>query len=235
MSTVPTLAALWPSEQLSGIRLLILGGEACPAKLAHRLAHAARRCGTPTAPPRRPSSPAPRRCTAASRCASACRSTAGSLAVVDPETGSPWTWGGIGELVIGGVGTARYLDPAKDAAKFRPLPALDWDRAYRSGDLVRADPEGLTFIGRADTQVKIRGFRIELAEIESALLRLPGVGQAVVSTYEPAPGLTRAGRLLQPACPGSARRHRQGSARAARPAAGAHGARLPRGARRSSR
>ena len=38
VSTVPTLAALWPTDELRGIRLLILGGEACPAELAHRLA-----------------------------------------------------------------------------------------------------------------------------------------------------------------------------------------------------
>ncbi len=120
------------------------------------------------------------------------------LAVVDPETGVPVEFGDVGELVIAGVGTARYLDAEKDAAKFRPLPALDWDRAYRSGDLVRADPEGLSFIGRADTQVKIRGFRIELSEIEAVLLQMPGVGQAVVSTYESAARPHRAGRLLQP-------------------------------------
>ena len=91
--------------------------------------------------------------------------------------------------MIGGVGTARYLDPEKDAARFRPLAALGWERAYRSGDLVRADPEGLSFLGRADAQVKIRGYRIELREIEAVLLQLPGVGQAAVTTYEPQPGL----------------------------------------------
>ena len=32
-----------------------------------------------------------------------------------------------GELVIGGVGLARYLDPDKDAEKFAPLPSLGWD------------------------------------------------------------------------------------------------------------
>ena len=42
------------------------------------------------------------------------------LAVVDPETGVPVEAGDIGELVIGGVGTARYLDGEKDAAKFTP-------------------------------------------------------------------------------------------------------------------
>ena len=125
------------------------------------------------------------------------------LAVVDPATGVPVEAGGIGELVIGGVGTARYLDREKDAAKFTSLLALDWDRAYRSGDLVRADPEGLSFIGRADTQVKIRGFRIELSEIEAVLLQMPGVGQAVVSTYESAPGLTELVAYYSPV-PGSA-------------------------------
>ena len=41
----------------------------------------------------------------------------------------------VGELVIGGVGLARYLDPDKDAEKYAPMPSLGWERAYRSGDL----------------------------------------------------------------------------------------------------
>ena len=44
------------------------------------------------------------------------------LAVVDPETGVPVEFGNVGELVIAGVGTARYLDAEKDAAKFRRCP-----------------------------------------------------------------------------------------------------------------
>ena len=38
VSTVPTLAALWPVESLESVRLLIFGGEACPPDLAERLA-----------------------------------------------------------------------------------------------------------------------------------------------------------------------------------------------------
>ena len=38
VSTVPTLAALWPSDALSRVRLLIFGGEACPPELVERLA-----------------------------------------------------------------------------------------------------------------------------------------------------------------------------------------------------
>ena len=37
VSTVPTLVALWPRESLARVRLLIMGGEACPAELAARL------------------------------------------------------------------------------------------------------------------------------------------------------------------------------------------------------
>ena len=69
------------------------------------------------------------------------------LAVVDAD-GRPVGYGEIGELVIGGVGLARYLDEEKDAEKYAPMPTLGWDRAYRSGDLVRLERDGLFFCGR---------------------------------------------------------------------------------------
>ena len=83
------------------------------------------------------------------------------LAVVD-EQGQHVAPGEVGELIIGGVGLARYLDPAKDAEKYAPIPSLGWDRAYRSGDRVVYDEDGLLFAGRADDQVKLGGRRIEL-------------------------------------------------------------------------
>ncbi len=43
------------------------------------------------------------------------------LAVVD-AAGDPVPPGESGELIIGGVGLARYLDPDKDAEKYAPLP-----------------------------------------------------------------------------------------------------------------
>src|SRR6476619_1666309 len=42
VSTVPTLVALWPVEALADVRLLILGGEACPPELGARLSTPAR-------------------------------------------------------------------------------------------------------------------------------------------------------------------------------------------------
>ena len=69
-----------------------------------------------------------------------------------------------------------------------PMPTLGWERAYRSGDLVVHDPEGLLFGGRADDQVKLGGRRIELGEIDSALLALPGVHAAAAAVRRTATG-----------------------------------------------
>jgi acyl carrier protein len=53
-------------------------------------------------------------------------------------------------------------------------------RVYRTGDLARYRADGqLEFLGRRDAQIKLRGFRIEPAEIESRLLRVTGVREAL--------------------------------------------------------
>ncbi len=180
VSTVPTLAATWPAEALESVRMLIFGGEAVPPELAERLTGADREVWNTYGP------------TEATVVACAALLTGEmpvriglpldgwDLTVVDPR-GNPVGEGETGELVIGGVGLARYLDPAKDAEKYAPLPSLGWERAYRSGDLVRNDREGLIFLGRADDQIKIGGRRIELGELDNALQHLPGVGGAAAA------------------------------------------------------
>ncbi|MEU5264503.1 Pls/PosA family non-ribosomal peptide synthetase [Amycolatopsis sp. NPDC021455] len=180
VSTVPTLAALWPADALEDVRLLIFGGEACPPELAERVAVEGREVWNTYGP------------TEATVVACAAQLTgegpvriglplAGwQLAVVNDE-GEPVAMGETGELVIGGVGLARYLDAQKDAEKFAPLPSLGWERAYRSGDMVRAEEEGLLFLGRLDEQVKLGGRRIELGEVDAALQALPGVQGAAAA------------------------------------------------------
>ncbi|MFD6220223.1 Pls/PosA family non-ribosomal peptide synthetase [Nocardia asteroides] len=180
VSTVPTLAATWPAEALESVRLLIFGGEAVPPELAERLAGGDREVWNTYGP------------TEATVVACAALLDGSmpiriglpldgwDLTVVDAQ-GNPVPEGETGELVIGGVGLARYLDAAKDAEKYAPLPSLGWERAYRSGDLVRNDRAGLIFLGRADDQIKIGGRRIELGEIDNALQHLPGVSGAAAA------------------------------------------------------
>ncbi|OXY96178.1 Pls/PosA family non-ribosomal peptide synthetase [Streptomyces diastatochromogenes] len=180
VSTVPTLAALWEPETLNDVRLLIFGGEACPPELAQRLVTEGREVWNTYGP------------TEATVVACAALMTGEGpvriglplngweLAVVD-EGGEPVPMGDSGQLVIGGVGLARYLDPEKDAEKYAPLESLGWERAYRSGDLVKAEPEGLVFLGRADEQIKLGGRRIELGEVDAALQALPGVAGAAAA------------------------------------------------------
>ncbi|MFT4210470.1 MAG: amino acid adenylation domain-containing protein [Microbacterium sp.] len=179
VSTVPTLAALWPQDAIENVRLLIFGGEACPPELAARLVAEEREVWNTYGPTE----------ATVVACASLMSGEGPiriglpldgwALAVVDAE-GRRVPDGETGELIIGGVGLARYLDPAKDAERYAPMPALGWDRAYRSGDLVRTDPAGLLFQGRADDQVKIGGRRIELGEVEAALQNLSAVSAATV-------------------------------------------------------
>ena len=172
VSTVPTLAGLWPKEALDNIRLLIVGGEACSQELTDRLAEGREMWNTygPTE---------------ATVVASAKRLYPGEPVTIGwPLDG--WDLAiasdgeeGQGELIIGGVGLARYLDPAKDAEKYAPMG--EWERAYRTGDHVKLTDNGLAFIGRADDQVKIGGRRIELGEVEANVAALDGVYNSAVA------------------------------------------------------
>ncbi|GIF47120.1 amino acid adenylation protein [Asanoa ferruginea] len=180
VSTVPTLAALWPAGALDDVRLLIFGGEACPPELAERLAVEGREVWNTYGPTEATVVACAAQLTGEGPVRIGLALDGWELAVVD-TWGDVVAMGEIGELVIGGVGLARYLDEAKDAEKFAPLPSLGWSRAYRSGDLVRADPEGLLFVGRGDEQVKLGGRRIELGEVDAALQALPGVAAAAAA------------------------------------------------------
>ncbi|MFI9275429.1 Pls/PosA family non-ribosomal peptide synthetase [Kitasatospora sp. NPDC052896] len=180
VSTVPTLAALWPAEALAEVRLLIFGGEACPPELVERLVTEGREVWNTYGPTEATVVACGALLTGEGPVRIGLPLDGWELAVVD-EAGQPVPMGDSGQLVIGGVGLARYLDPAKDAEKYAPLESLGWERAYRSGDLVRAEPEGLLFLGRADEQIKLGGRRIELGEVDAALQALPGVAGAAAA------------------------------------------------------
>ncbi len=186
ISTVPTLAAMWDAHMLANVRLLIVGGEACPDELGWRLAEGREVWNTygpteatvvSTAAPIVPGEPVRIGWPLAGW----------EVAVVD-DSGSPVPLGESGELVIGGVGLGRYTDAELDSVRYAPLPALGWARAYRSGDIVRETIDGFEFVGRRDDQVKVAGRRLELGEVEARLCAVHGVRAAAAALQKTASG-----------------------------------------------
>jgi amino acid adenylation domain-containing protein len=107
------------------------------------------------------------------------------------DAGRESTAGHPGEIAV----RSRYLalgywhKPDATRAAFLSDPAGGPERIFRTGDIGRMHPDGcLEHLGRKDFQVKVRGYRIEIAEIETALLGLAGVRDAVVVAREDGPG-----------------------------------------------
>ena len=93
----------------------------------------------------------------------------------------------VGELYIGGACLAKgYWNKEQlTSERFISNPFQPDQKLYRTGDLVRQLPDNsIEFIGRVDNQVKIRGYRIELGDVESHLLKVPFIQNAVVLVKE---------------------------------------------------
>jgi acyl-CoA synthetase (AMP-forming)/AMP-acid ligase II len=92
----------------------------------------------------------------------------------------------VGELCVRGPGlmSGYWNLPQKSAQVRVPFtlhPSLGPEMIYRTGDLVKQDPDGnYIFLGRSDGMIKSRGYRIELGEIESVLYSHPVVEEAAV-------------------------------------------------------
>ncbi len=99
-----------------------------------------------------------------------------------------------GEMLIAGrqVGKGYLNRPDLTEEKFIKNPFSEkegFERAYRTGDIVRFLPSGdIDFVGRRDHQVKIRGFRIELTEIEGRIRDYEPVSDATVIAIDDAGG-----------------------------------------------
>ncbi|GAC1431830.1 MAG: non-ribosomal peptide synthetase [Chloroflexota bacterium] len=192
-SCVPTALALFEHD-VPSVRLLIVGGEACPPELVTRWCRPGRRMLNTYGPTEAtvvatwaelaPDSPV----------------TIGHplpgyrVLLLDDDLGKTQP-GALGQVYIGGPCLARgYVNlPGETARRFIANPyhaqMPDAPRLYASGDLARRGADGaLIFRGRQDGQVKIRGFRVELGELESVLLAQPGVKAAAATVYEGVPG-----------------------------------------------
>lgn len=104
------------------------------------------------------------------------------------ENREPAPIGVVGEIYIGGAGVARgyFNRPDLTAERFVADPmGPKGARMYRSGDLGLWRPDGtVEYRGRNDSQVKVRGFRIELGDVESHLITIEGVQEAVAAVRQ---------------------------------------------------
>ncbi len=194
LSCVPTLLSIL-GESVPSLRLLILGGEACPRELVERWSRPGLRMVN-TYGPTETTVIATHVDLSPDKKVTIGRPVPGYRVHILGENLQPVPAGGAGEICIGGVGVARgYMGlPEKTRTRFVPDPFAPSDepdaRLYRTGDLGRFDEEGnIEFLGRADGQVKLRGFRIELSEIETVLMQADGVLGAACAMREDTPGL----------------------------------------------
>ncbi|MBC1194395.1 non-ribosomal peptide synthase/polyketide synthase [Microcystis aeruginosa BLCCF158] len=196
ISLPPSALAVLPLVELSTLKTIIVGGEACSSELIKQWS-AGRNFFNAYGP------------TEGSVCATIAKCTPFDekitigrplpnvqIYILDPHL-QPVPIGVAGELHIGGAGLARgYLNrPELTAEKFISNPFVSLDppltpldkggeqpsKLYKTGDLARYLPDGqIEYLGRIDNQVKVRGFRIELGEIEAVLSQHPLVQEAVV-------------------------------------------------------
>jgi non-ribosomal peptide synthetase-like protein len=185
LSCVPTFLSLLERD-ISTLRLLILGGEACAPGLADRWQRPGRIIFN-TYGPTEATVIATAAVLSPQRKVTIGRPIANYGIFLIDEKGRPVPERETGEICIAGEGVARgYLNrPELEAQKFLSIRIGDRDwRAYRTGDLARETPDGeFEYCGRADGQVKIRGYRIELEEIEAVLAEQPGVLAAAATVH----------------------------------------------------
>ncbi len=112
-----------------------------------------------------------------------------ALIYILDENLNPLPAGIPGEVYIGGPVLAEgyFEDPIQTGSRFLPDPFTGdpASRIYKTGDLGRFLWDGaVEFLGRIDQQVKLRGFRIEPGEVESTILRFPGIKRVAVDALE---------------------------------------------------
>lgn len=116
----------------------------------------------------------------------------GMRIIIVDENGSEVPYGQVGEISVRLRSKGYWQRPELTKSAFQgDSEGGDW-RQFRTGDLGYMLPDRcLVHLGRKDSQVKVRGHRIELAEVETAVMDLPGVKESVVTAKKDAYGEPR--------------------------------------------
>ncbi|HKY86846.1 MAG TPA: Pls/PosA family non-ribosomal peptide synthetase, partial [Pseudorhodoplanes sp.] len=194
MACCPTLLATIERD-LPLLRILLVGGEACPHNLVVRWYRPGRTILNSYGPTEATVTATLTELTPDKPVTIGVPLPTYSIVILDAEKNETVAPGELGEIGIAGIGVARgYINRDELTAKkfirdFIGIPGNVSGRIYRTGDLGRINEDGeIEYRGRIDTQVKIRGYRIELNEIEAVLLEQPQIAQAAVTTFEPEEG-----------------------------------------------
>nr|WP_280271753.1 amino acid adenylation domain-containing protein [Nocardia wallacei] len=186
LQTAPAVLATLSPEQVPGLAVVAIGGEACPAKLVRQWASRVR-LHNGYGPTEATIMATETAAMTADAPVSIGRPLPGVFAVVLDSRLRLVPEGGRGELYLGGPAVAHgYLgNPAGTAARFVADPFTAGRRLYRTGDVVCAGPDGdFEIFGRMDGQIQLHGRRVEPAEIEAALLAAPEIAYAVVTLID---------------------------------------------------
>ncbi|KAF9876381.1 amino acid adenylation domain-containing protein [Colletotrichum karsti] len=196
----PSVASLMTPEEVPGLEVLCLVGEALPQSVADRWADRVKTIN----------GYGPAECSAITIVDEPRVRGKKSVSIGRPPNCAVWIVGendglapfnSIGEIIIEGPPVARgYLgDETRTKEVFLENPKFlqgvvrDPGRCYRTGDLGSMNPDGsIDFVGRKDSQVKINGQRVELGEIEyhlksavlSELLRKDPINSSVEVVVE---------------------------------------------------
>ena len=193
LACCPTLLATI-EQDLPELRILLVGGEACPQNLVARWYRPGRTILNSYGPTEATVTATITELTPDKPVTIGVPLPTYSIVILDPVEDKTVACGELGEIGIAGVGLALgyinrdELTMKKFIRDFLQIQNNPSGRIYRTGDLGRIDADGeIEYRGRIDSQVKIRGYRIELSEIEAVLLDLPQIAQAAVTTFEPEP------------------------------------------------
>ena len=188
---VPTLLASIERD-LPQLKVLLIGGEACPPALVKRWSRPGRALLNSYGPTEATVTATLARMSPEKSVTIGRPLPTYSIVILHAKRAEALPLGEAGEIGIAGIGVAEgYLNrPELTDVKFIPdflaIPNNPSGRIYRTGDLGRITDDGeIEYLGRIDTQVKLRGYRIELTEIESVLLEIPEISQVAVTTFEP--------------------------------------------------
>lgn len=113
-----------------------------------------------------------------------------SAMILDFDSDHLTPLGGIGELCLAGnqLSNGYWQRDDLTTEAFIPNPLADdvsTSKVYRTGDRARWLPGGeLEYLGRIDHQIKLNGFRIELGEIEQTILRTGLVSNCAVTVLQ---------------------------------------------------